>query len=113
VTLVPKPIGPRVLVKVFDEQEYHGIVLPAGARARHLRGMIVAAGDGWYREMNEDGPTHTPLTVSVGDTVVWDQRDGVRVTLDLAENGEHEEFVVLHMNDVLLVLVDQPAEVPT
>lgn len=109
-TVNPKPNGPRLLVKPLDANEtnHNGIVLPVEVKDKERRGIVHAVGDGWYREPTEDGMTMTPLSFSPGDVIVYGRGSGVHVTLDLAENGVGEDFVVLLVQDVLLTLEDVP-----
>jgi chaperonin GroES len=102
----PRPVGPRVLVTKLEanEQTYSGIILPEDTRARERRGCIVAVGDGWFRALNDDVVEHTPLPLKVGETVIWEKGHGTHVTIDVNENGVSEDFVLLHINEVLLVL---------
>jgi co-chaperonin GroES (HSP10) len=107
-----KPQGPRVLVKPLEASEtsHYGIVLPVEVGARESRAIVVAVGSGWFREMHEDGPLHTPLPAMPGDVVVYKRGDGIEVSLDLNETGVVEEFLVLHWNEVLLTLEEVPVE---
>lgn len=110
----PKPVGPRLLVKPLEanEQTSAGIVLPNEVRNLERRGVVQEVGDGWYRELREDTVEFTPLSIKRGEVVVYPDKAGVKVRLDLNENGKSEEFLVLHVNDVLLVLVDVPSIAP-
>lgn len=115
-TVVPKVRGYRLLVKPMEVAETirNGVVLPAEAKKREARGVVVAVGglpgvesseDSWVRESPAE----------VGDVVVWDDNQSTyrirppRVELDLSESGVAEEFVVLEWGDVLLVLEDAPS----
>jgi co-chaperonin GroES (HSP10) len=100
------PQGPRLLVKPMEASEtaHHGIVLPVELARKESRAIVQAVGQGWFRELGEDGPVHTPLGIEPGEVVVYKQGDGTEVSLDLLENGQPERFLVLHMNEVLLTL---------
>lgn len=107
-----KPVGPRLLVKPLDPSESmrSGIVLPVEVADGERRGVVQAVGS-WYRELGEDGPLHSPLDVQPGEVVIYEPNTGTKVKLDLNEDGTYEEFVVLHVNDVLLILQEVYAEV--
>lgn len=111
-TVVAKVVGPRVLVKPLEANDAtnHGIVLPESVRAQESRGMVISVG-AWYKYLDDEGPVLAPLGIEEGDTVVYAHDAGVRVRIDLAENGKAEDLVVLHANDVLLVLEDVVARV--
>jgi co-chaperonin GroES (HSP10) len=108
-----KPVGPHLLVKPLDADQTarFGLVLPPEVRATESRGVVQEVGDGWYRNLTEDSAEFTPLPMKRGDVVVYRSNSGVTVKLDLAENGEFEEFVLLHIQEVLLTLVDVPSQV--
>lgn len=107
-TVVAKPIGPRVLVKKLEATELSGsIILPDEVLDRQLRGMVIEVGQ-WVRGFDEEGPEYAPLGIERGQVVVFGAKDGIQVRLDLAENGQWEDFLVLHINEVLLTLDEAP-----
>jgi co-chaperonin GroES (HSP10) len=117
VTVKPKLVGPRLLVKPLEAAEatQGGVVLPDAVRKRETRGAVVHLSDGPYGGFWDEPPC------SVGDVVVWEDTDmthigrppPLRVTLDLSETGHAEEFVLLHFTDVLMVLEDVSVKVRT
>jgi chaperonin GroES len=75
-----RPLRDKVVVKPSDEEEKSagGIFLPDTAKKKPQEGKIVAVGAG---RMLDDG-TVKPLSVSVGDTVVYSKYGGTEVTLE-------------------------------
>jgi len=90
-----KPLGDRVIVEVLDEEEttFSGIVLPDTAKEKPQRGKVLAVGPGKY----EDGKL-VPMTVKVGDKVLYGKYSGTEVTLD------DEQFLILRESDVLAII---------
>ena len=90
-----KPLGDRVIVEVLDEEEttFSGIVLPDTAKEKPQRGKVLAVGPGKY----EDGKL-VPMTVKVGDKVLYGKYSGTEITLD------NEQFLILRESDVLAVV---------
>lgn len=107
-----KPVGPRLLVQPLEaiEMTRNGIVLPGEVRDKESRAVIIEVGQ-WYRYVGEEGVAMAPMDMRPGEVVVYERNSGTRVTLDLRENGQAEEFIVLHINEVLLVLAE--IEVPS
>jgi len=90
-----KPLGDRVIVEVLDEEEttFSGIVLPDTAKEKPQRGKVLAVGPGKY----EDGKL-VPMSVKVGDKVLYGKYSGTEITLD------NEQFLILRESDVLAVV---------
>lgn len=90
---IPKPLLNRVLIKQ-DEAETKtkgGIIIPDTAKEKEKPrvGTVIAAGPGKKDE---------PMSVSVGNKILYDEYGGTAVTV------EGEEYVVLRESDILLVL---------
>ena len=70
-----KPLSDRVLVKPSpaEEKTASGIFIPDTAKEKPLRGEVVAIGNGKPDE---------PLTVKVGDNVIYGQYSGTELKLD-------------------------------
>ena len=90
-----KPLGDRLIVRAIEEEEVtaSGIVLPDTAKEKPQQGEIVAVGPGKY----EDGKL-VPMTVKVGDKVLYWKYSGTEITLD------NEQFLILRESDVLAVV---------
>lgn len=87
------PIGGRILVEPFKEQEYKGgLYIPEQAREKQLRGIVVALGTG---ALKEDGTT-IPFTVVVGDEVLF-PRFGDQHEVE----GEDGKLLILNEADLL------------
>jgi len=88
-----EPLGDRVVVKALVREEVtkSGIVLPDTAKEKPQEGEVIAVGPG---RLLENG-TLVPLSVSVGDRVLYAKYAGTEVKL------EEEEYLVLNDRDVL------------
>lgn len=93
-----KPLNNRILVKRFKAQTTKGgIILPDTAQEKPKEGEIVAVGPGMR---DEDGNIQ-PLTVKVGDRILFSSYAGTEIKDSEAE----DEFLILSEEDVLGVLV--------
>lgn len=72
---VLKPLADRVLVESApaEEKTASGIIIPDTAKEKPLKGTVVAAGP---------GKTDDPMTVKVGDSVIYGQYSGTEIKLD-------------------------------
>jgi chaperonin GroES len=75
-----RPIGDKVVVKPESEEEKTsgGIILPDTAKQKPQMGSVVAVGTG---RLLDDG-SRAPVSVKVGDTVVYSKYGGNEVTVD-------------------------------
>jgi chaperonin GroES len=89
------PLSDRVVVKASEdtEQMRGGLYIPDTAKEKPQQGEIIAAGPGKY----EDGKL-VPMTVKVGDKVLYGKYSGTEITLD------NEQFLILRESDVLAVV---------
>lgn len=75
-----RPLGDKVLIRPLSDDELgttspSGIIIPETVdRSKADRGEIVAAGPGRY---DEDGEKRIPLSVQVGDKVIFQWGDKV------------------------------------
>jgi chaperonin GroES len=93
-----KPMGNRVLVKRSQAKATKGgILLPDSAQEKPKEGEVIAVGRG---KMDDDGKL-TPMSVSVGDTVLFSAYAGTEVKSD--EQGV--EYLLMSEEDILGVLV--------
>ena len=83
-----KPIADRVLVKpaAAEETTKGGIIIPDTAKEKPQRGTVIAVGNGKKDE---------PMTVKVGDTVLYGKYSGTEITL------ENDEFLIMRESDIL------------
>jgi chaperonin GroES len=92
-----KPLHDRVVVRALDSETRSpgGIVIPDNAKEKPTTGEVLAVGPG---RVTDDG-TNIPVTVRVGDRVLFGQYAGQKIKV----NGE--EISILREEDVLAVLV--------
>lgn len=93
------PIADRLIVKPLDHEEVSdgGIILPDMENQRTLRGEVVAAGPG---RVTENG-TLVPLTVKIGDHIVYQKFAATVVDIDGIEYHTMKEMdivVILNKN---------------
>lgn len=91
-----KPLGDRVLVEAAPAEETTkgGIIIPDTAKEKPQRGKIVAVGTG---KLNDDGKV-TPLTVKVGDEVLYGKYSGTELSLD------GQDLLIMRESDIYAVL---------
>jgi chaperonin GroES len=91
-----KPLGDRVLVKPCEEKEKTkgGIVLPDTAKEKPQEGKIIAVGEG---KKTDDGKT-IPLSLKVGDKVLYGKYSGTEITVD------GEEYLIIREEDILAIV---------
>jgi chaperonin GroES len=89
------PLSDRVVVRAMEETEQMrgGLFIPDTAKEKPQQGEIIAVGPGKY----EDGKL-VPMTVKVGDKVLYGKYSGTEVTLD------DEPFLILRESDVLAIV---------
>ncbi len=88
-----RPLFDRVLVKRNDEptRTKSGLFLPDTAKEKPVEGTVLAAGNG---RVADDGKV-TPLTVKVGDRVVFGKYAGTEIKVD------GEDRLILREEDIL------------
>ncbi|WP_207426532.1 co-chaperone GroES [Pedobacter sp. SYSU D00535] len=86
-----KPIADRVVVEAApaEEKTASGIYIPDTAKEKPQRGTVVAVGDGKKDE---------PLTVKVGDQVLYGKYAGTEITYD------GKEYLIMRESDIYAVL---------
>ena len=91
-----KPLADRVLVEAAaaEETTKGGIIIPDTAKEKPQRGKIIAVGSG---RVADDGKV-TPLTVKVGDEILYGKYSGS----DVEVNGK--ELKILRESDILAKL---------
>ena len=89
------PLSDRVVVRAMEETEQMrgGLFIPDTAKEKPQQGEIVAIGPGKY----EDGKL-IPMTVKVGDKVLYGKYSGTEVTI------EGDQYLILRESDVLAVI---------
>jgi chaperonin GroES len=86
-----KPLHDRVIVKPEEKAEKTagGIIIPDTAQEKPQRGEVVAIGNGKVDE---------PLTVKVGDTVLFGKYGGTEIEI------EGEKYLLLKESDIFVIL---------
>ncbi|HOP84967.1 MAG TPA: co-chaperone GroES [Syntrophorhabdaceae bacterium] len=93
-----KPLQDRILVKRIEEEEKTkgGIIIPDAAKEKPQEGRVIAVGDGKLL----DNGTKAPLTVKVGDKILFGKYAGTEIKI------EGEEHLILREDDVLAIVED-------
>lgn len=91
-----RPLHDRVLVKRIEEKEktIGGIIIPDTAKEKPMEGEVVAVGQG---SINDSGNT-LPLTVKVGDRILFGKWSGTEVKLDSVD------YIVMKESDIMGIL---------
>lgn len=86
-----KPLADRVIVKPADAEQTTkgGIIIPDTAKEKPQKGTVVAAGPGKKDE---------PVTVKVGDTVLYGKYSGTEISV------EGDDYLIMRESDILAVL---------
>ena len=85
------PLHDRVLVRRLEEKDTAkgGIIIPDTAKEKPQRGTVVAAGPGKKDE---------PVTVKVGDTVLYGKYAGTEIQI------EGDDFLIMRESDILAIV---------
>jgi chaperonin GroES len=88
-----KPLGDRILIKQLEakDQTKGGIVLPDTAKEKPQEGQIVAVGPG---KTSDEGKV-IPLSLKVGDKILYGKYSGTEVNID------GDEYLIIREEDVL------------
>ena len=91
-----KPLHDRVVVRGLDAETRSpgGIVIPDNAKEKPTQGEILAVGAG---RVTEDGRA-LPMTVKIGERVLFGQYAGQKVKID------GKEVTILREEDILAVV---------
>ncbi len=92
-----QPLYDRVLVKPYEEEERRtkgGIIIPDTAKEKPQRGKVVAVGEGRILENGQ----RVPLTVKVGDEVIFGKYAGTEIEVD------DEKYLVMREEDIYAVI---------
>ena len=91
-----KPLQDRILVKRIEEKEVKkgGIIIPDTAKEKPQEAEVIAIGPG---KVTKDG-TRQPMSVKVGDKILFGKYSGSEVKLD------DEEYLIMREEDVLGIL---------
>ena len=97
-----RPLHDRVAVKRVEEEQRTkgGLIIPDTAKEKPMQGEVLAVGPG---ARDEDGEL-VPMSVQVGDRVLFGKWSGTEVKLD------DEEVLIMKESDLLGVLEGSPAQ---
>jgi len=86
-----KPLADRVLVAPVpaEEKTAGGIIIPDTAKEKPQKGKVVAVGQGKKDE---------PMTVQVGDTVLYGKYSGTEISI------EGQEYLMMRESDILAIV---------
>lgn len=86
-----KPLADRVIVEVAaaEEKTASGIIIPDTAKEKPMKGKIVAVGNGKKDE---------PMTVKVGDNVLYGKYAGTEITV------EGKEYLIMRESDIFAII---------
>jgi len=86
-----KPLADRVLVQAAPAEETtaSGIIIPDTAKEKPQRGKVIAVGSGKKDE---------PMTVNVGDTVLYGKYSGTEISI------EGTDYLIMRESDIFAVL---------
>ena len=90
-TVKVKPIADRVLVlpAPAEEKTTGGIIIPDTAKEKPQRGKVVAVGNGKKDE---------PMTVKVGDTVLYGKYSGTELSI------EGRDYLMMREADIFAII---------
>ena len=86
-----KPLADRVLVEPTPDENKtaSGIIIPDTAKEKPMRGTVVAAGPGKPDE---------PVTVKVGDVVLYGKYAGTELTVD------GKDYLIMRESDIFAII---------
>mgnify|MGYP003490565717 CR=1 FL=1 len=86
-----KPLSDRVLIKAADAEEktLSGIIIPDMAKEKPPKGIVLAVGIGKKDE---------PMTVRVGDTVLYAKHSGTEIQID------GEDLLIMRESDIFAIV---------
>ena len=86
-----KPLADRVLVQAApaEEKTASGIIIPDTAKEKPMRGEVIAVGTGKKDE---------PLTVKVGDSVLYGKYAGTEINVD------GTDYLIMRESDIYAIV---------
>ena len=86
-----KPLADRVLVEPLEAETKtaSGIIIPDSAKEKHQKGIVVAVGP---------GTKENPVTVKVGNTVLYGKYSGTELKL------ENNDYLIMRESDILAIV---------
>lgn len=91
-----RPMGDRVILQAVAQEEKTkgGVILPDTAKEKPQQAKVVAVGKG---RISDNGDV-IPMTVKVGDKVLYGKYSGTEVKID------GEEYLIVKESEILAVL---------
>lgn len=86
-----KPLQDRVIIKAAEAETKTagGIIIPDTAKEKPSRGVVIAAGPGKKDE---------PMSVNVGDTVLYSKFAGSEIQID------GEDYLIMRESDLIAIV---------
>ena len=86
-----KPLGDRVLIMpaAAEEKTASGLIIPDNAKEKQQKGEVIAVGPGTKDE---------PMTVKVGDTVIYGKYSGTELTF------EGKDYMMMKEADIYAIV---------
>lgn len=86
-----KPLADRVLVEPLQAETTtaSGLIIPDSAKEKQQKGTVIAVGKGTKEE---------PMTVKVGDTVLYGKYGGTEIVI------EDTEYLIMRESDILAIV---------
>jgi chaperonin GroES len=86
-----KPLADRVLIEPApaEEKTAGGIIIPDTAKEKPQRGKVIAVGNGKKDE---------PMTVKVGDTVLYGKYSGTEISID------GNDYLIMRESDIYAII---------
>lgn len=86
-----KPLADRVLVEpaAAEEKTASGIIIPDTAKEKPMKGKVVAVGTGKKDE---------PMTVKVGDSVLYGKYSGTEISVD------GSDYLIMRESDIYAIV---------
>ncbi len=86
-----KPLADRVIIEpaAAEETTASGIIIPDTAKEKPQKGSVVAVGNGKKDE---------PITVKVGDSVLYGKYAGTEITID------GTEYLIMRESDIFAIV---------
>ncbi|MBD5434871.1 MAG: co-chaperone GroES [Treponema sp.] len=86
-----KPLADRVLLKAdkAETKTASGIIIPDAAQEKTQTAIVEAVGPGTEKD---------PVTVKVGDRIMYDKYSGTQIKID------GEEYLIVKMSDIIATI---------
>ncbi|HOF80903.1 MAG TPA: co-chaperone GroES [Bacteroidales bacterium] len=86
-----KPLADRVVIEPLaaEEKTAGGIIIPDTAKEKPQRGTVVAVGPGKKDE---------PITVKVGDAVLYGKYAGTEISID------NKDYLIMRESDIVAII---------